>query len=157
MKAARKILFDYETLKVVQLDIRRPLVFTNGVFDILHRGHVEYLERAAELGSTLLVGLNSDASVRTLGKGEGRPFNKVEDRAFVVAGLMSVDLVVVFEEATPEVLLQELRPEVYVKGGDYSAQTLKETDLVKSWGGEVKIMPYVLGFSTTSLVKRLRK
>ena len=138
------------------VEIPRPLVFTNGVFDILHRGHVSYLASARALGASLVVGLNSDASARSLGKGPERPLNPQDDRAAVLAALQSVDLVVLFEESTPLVLLAELRPDVYVKGGDYDIEGLAETALVRSWGGRSQALPFVEGRSTTSLVQRIR-
>ena len=134
----------------------RPLVFTNGVFDILHRGHVSYLEQARALGASLVVGLNSDASARGLGKGPGRPLNAEADRACVLAALESVSLVALFDEATPLALLALVRPDVYVKGGDYDIETLAETRLVRSWGGEARALPFVDGYSTSALVARIR-
>jgi rfaE bifunctional protein nucleotidyltransferase chain/domain len=136
--------------------IVRPLVMTNGVFDILHRGHVTYLQQAAELGGTVLVAINSDSSARLLGKGPERPINAEQDRAYVLAGLASVDLLTVFDESTPVELLKVLRPDIYVKGGDYDMEALQETKLVRSWGGESIAIPFVDGFSTTTLVKRMR-
>jgi rfaE bifunctional protein nucleotidyltransferase chain/domain len=134
----------------------QPVVFTNGVFDILHRGHVTYLAQARDLGASLVVGLNSDASARRLGKGPDRPLNTELDRACVLAALESVSLVVIFDEATPVELLKRVRPQWYVKGGDYDIETLAETALVRSWGGRSCALPFVDGHSTTSLVKRIR-
>ena len=134
----------------------RPLVFTNGVFDILHRGHVSYLEKARALGGSLIIGLNSDASARMLGKGPDRPLNAELDRACVLAALQSVSLVTLFDEKTPVALLGEVRADLYVKGGDYDMETLEETRLVRSWGGQALAIPFVDGYSTTSLVKRIR-
>jgi rfaE bifunctional protein nucleotidyltransferase chain/domain len=134
----------------------QPVVFTNGVFDILHRGHVTYLAQARELGASLVVGLNSDASARRLGKGPDRPLNTELDRACVLAALESVSLVVIFDEATPVELLKRVRPQWYVKGGDYDIETLAETALVRSWGGRSCALPFVDGHSTTALVKRIR-
>ena len=134
----------------------QPVVFTNGVFDILHRGHVTYLAQARELGASLVVGLNSDASARRLGKGPDRPLNTGLDRACVLAALESVSLVVTFDEATPVELLKRVRPQWYVKGGDYDIETLAETALVRSWGGRSCALPFVDGHSTTALVKRIR-
>jgi rfaE bifunctional protein nucleotidyltransferase chain/domain len=134
----------------------RPLVFTNGVFDVLHRGHVLYLARARELGATLLVGVNTDASARRLGKGPGRPLNSEMDRALVLAGLSSVSAVTFFDEDTPCALIARCRPDVYVKGGDYDMETLEETRLVRSWGGRSLAIDFVSGYSTTSLVERIR-
>lgn len=134
----------------------RPLVFTNGVFDVLHRGHVNYLHQAAALGGSLIVAVNSDASARMLGKGPDRPLNRAEDRAAVLAGLASVALVTFFDERTPVELIQEIRPDLYVKGGDYDMETLEETRVVRSWGGDALAIPFVDGYSTTALVKRIR-
>jgi rfaE bifunctional protein nucleotidyltransferase chain/domain len=136
--------------------LARPLVFTNGVFDILHRGHVSYLAQARALGAALVVGLNSDASARGLGKGPGRPLNGEVDRACVLAALQSVDLVTLFDEPTPLALLRELRPDIYVKGGDYDIESLAETRLVRSWGGAAHALPFVAGYSTSALVARIR-
>lgn len=134
----------------------RPVVFTNGVFDILHRGHVCYLAQARQLGASLVVGLNSDVSARQLGKGPDRPLNAEFDRACVLAALASVDLVTCFDELTPCELLTLVKPALYVKGGDYDMETLEETRLVRSWGGEACAIPFVDGYSTTSLVRRIR-
>ena len=134
----------------------RPLVFTNGVFDVLHRGHVSYLAQARALGAALLVGLNSDASARRLGKGPDRPLNNEGDRAFVLAALQAVDFVVLFDEPTPCPLIERVRPDVYVKGGDYNVDKLPETALVRSWGGRALAIPFVNGYSTTALVARIR-
>ncbi|MBZ8139591.1 D-glycero-beta-D-manno-heptose 1-phosphate adenylyltransferase [Rubrivivax gelatinosus] len=134
----------------------RPWVFTNGVFDVLHRGHVSYLERARALGGSLVVGVNSDVSARGLGKGPDRPLNREEDRALVLAALESVSLVTCFDERTPVELLAELRPDIYVKGGDYDIEALEETRLVRSWGGRAQAISFVDGYSTTRLVERIR-
>jgi rfaE bifunctional protein nucleotidyltransferase chain/domain len=135
----------------------RPLVFTNGVFDLLHRGHVTYLCAARALGAALVVGLNSDASARGLGKGPERPLNTAVDRACVLGALASVDAVLLFDEPTPVALLAELRPDIYVKGGDYDIETLAETALVRSWGGQARALRFVDGYSTTALVQRVRQ
>lgn len=133
-----------------------PVVFTNGVFDILHRGHVSYLAQARELGASLVIGLNSDVSARSLGKGPDRPLNAEADRACVLAALESVSLVTLFDEPTPVELLKLVRPQVYVKGGDYDVETLEETRWVRSWGGRALALPFVDGYSTTALVRRIR-
>jgi D-glycero-beta-D-manno-heptose 1-phosphate adenylyltransferase len=133
-----------------------PVVFTNGVFDILHRGHVDYLQAARLLGGSLVLGLNSDASARLLGKGPDRPLNPALDRAFVLAGLEAVSLVILFDEKTPVALLKRVHPDVYVKGGDYDMEALEETALVRSWGGRAVAIPFLGGYSTTSLVQRIR-
>ena len=134
----------------------RPLVFTNGVFDVLHRGHVAYLAAARELGAALLVAVNSDSSARQLGKGPDRPLNGELDRVLVVAALASVSFVTIFDEPTPCDLLQRCRPDVYVKGGDYDMDALEETRLVRSWGGRSVAIAYVDGYSTSELVRRIR-
>jgi rfaE bifunctional protein nucleotidyltransferase chain/domain len=144
-----------------QLDARvaalpRPVVFTNGVFDILHRGHVVYLAAARALGGSLVLGLNSDASVRLLGKGPERPLNPQDDRAAVLAALESVSLVTLFEDRMPLALIARVRPDLYVKGGDYDMAVLAETALVQTWGGRAVAIPFVEGRSTTGLVQRIR-
>lgn len=133
-----------------------PIVFTNGVFDILHRGHVSYLAQARALGASLVIGLNSDVSARGLGKGPDRPLNRELDRACVLAALESVSLVTLFDEPTPVALLRELRPRCYVKGGDYDIEALEETRWVRSWGGDAVALSFVDGYSTTALVGRIR-
>lgn len=142
---------------VLELRRGRKLVFTNGVFDILHAGHVHYLAEARLLGDMLIVGLNSDVSARGLAKGPDRPLNKEEDRAAVLRALRSVDGVILFDEDWPERLIRSLRPEVYVKGGDYDKESLPETPIVESHGGEVRIIPLLEGRSTTNLVDRIRE
>ena len=134
-----------------------PVVFTNGVFDVLHRGHVTYLAQAREQGASLVVALNTDASARRLGKGPDRPLNAEQDRAVVIAALESVSLVTFFDEDTPVELLGELRPQVYVKGGDYDMASLAETRLVEGWGGRALAIPFVDGYSTTALVQKIRR
>jgi len=134
----------------------RPLVFTNGVFDVLHRGHVMYLAQARALGASLLVALNTDASARRLGKGSDRPLNNEMDRACVIAALASSSLVTWFDEDTPLELIAQVRPDILVKGGDYDMAKLPETALVRSWGGRALALPFVAGYSTTALVKKIR-
>jgi len=134
----------------------RPLVFTNGVFDLLHRGHVECLVQARALGASLVVGLNSDASARALGKGPGRPLVPCDDRAAVLAALESVSLVAVFEQAAPLGLLESIRPDVYVKGGDYDMAGLPEAALVRTWGGRAVALPFLPGRSSTALLRRIQ-
>ncbi len=133
-----------------------PVVFTNGVFDVLHRGHVTYLAQARALGGSLVVALNTDASARRLNKGADRPLNGQQDRAAVIAALESVDLVTWFDEDTPLEIVGELRPAVLVKGGDYDMSKLAETRLVESYGGRAEAIPFVDGYSTTKLVDRIR-
>jgi len=132
----------------------RRIVFTNGCFDIVHRGHVSYLSQAKALGDLLVLGLNSDASVRRL-KGDGRPVNTLEDRAHVMAGLSAVDLIVPFEEDRPDELIRALQPDIVAKGGDYSRATLPELALVESLGGELRLLPFVEAQSTTMLIERI--
>jgi len=134
----------------------KPWVFTNGVFDVLHRGHVMYLAQARTLGASLIVALNTDASVRRLGKGDDRPLNNDADRAIVMASQEAVSLVTWFEEDTPESIIGEIRPELLVKGGDYDMRKLPETALMESWGGRALALPFVQGYSTTKLVQRIR-
>lgn len=141
---------------VEQGRLARPLIFTNGVFDILHRGHVSYLDEAAQLGASLIVGVNTDASVRRLNKGPERPINSEQDRAALLAALACVDAVVLFDEDTPEALIATLRPDLIVKGGDYDMEALPETALVRSWGGDAVAIPFEFQRSTTALVKKLR-
>jgi rfaE bifunctional protein nucleotidyltransferase chain/domain len=132
------------------------LVFTNGVFDLLHPGHVEYLEAARGLGNRLLVAVNSDRSARALLKGPGRPVAAEWDRARVVAGLAAVDRVVLFDEPTPEALLDALRPELYVKGGDYAREALPGAELLQARGGQLVLLPFLPGYSSSALVERCR-
>ena len=134
----------------------RPVVFTNGVFDVLHCGHATYLAQARQLGASLVVALNTDASARRLGKGPERPLNREQDRAVLMAALESVSLVTWFEEDTPLELIAELKPDVLVKGGDYDMDTLAETAVVKAYGGRALAIPFVEGYSTTALVKKIR-
>ncbi len=134
----------------------RPLVFTNGVFDVLHRGHVTYLDRAAQLGATLIVAVNSDASVRRLGKGPDRPLNGQADRAAVLAALASVSVVTLFDEDTPLQLIEALRPDVIVKGGDYDMDRLPETAAVRGWGGRAVAIAFEHSRSTTALLQKIR-
>ncbi|MES2243812.1 MAG: D-glycero-beta-D-manno-heptose 1-phosphate adenylyltransferase [Pseudomonadota bacterium] len=135
----------------------RPVVFTNGVFDVLHRGHATYLARARALGASLVVALNTDASARRLGKGPDRPLNNEEDRAVLMAALESVSLVTWFDEDTPLELITELRPDILVKGGDYDMDTLAETAVVRSYGGQALAIPFVDGYSTSALVRKIRQ
>jgi rfaE bifunctional protein nucleotidyltransferase chain/domain len=137
-------------------NLPRPWVFTNGVFDVLHRGHVVYLAQARTLGGSLIVALNTDASVKRLGKGDDRPLNKDADRAIVMASQEAVSLVTWFDEDTPLELIGEVRPDILVKGGDYDMSKLAETQLVESWGGHALALPFVAGYSTTQLVNRIR-
>jgi D-glycero-beta-D-manno-heptose 1-phosphate adenylyltransferase len=136
--------------------LARPLVFTNGCFDILHRGHVTYLARARALGASLVVALNTDASVRRLGKGEDRPVNTLEDRMALMASLECVDAVTWFDEDTPLQRILELRPEVLVKGGDWAPADIVGAPEVIGWGGSVHSIPFEHERSTTALLKKIR-
>lgn len=154
---------DFEK-KVVSLDelaeraaeLPHPVVFTNGVFDILHRGHVTYLAQARALGASLVVAVNSDSSVKMLGKGDDRPINAQADRAAVLAALESVDLVVIFEEKVPLKPLELARPDIYIKGGDYEIETLPETKLAATWGGKAVAVAFEHEKSTTRLLEKIR-
>jgi len=137
-------------------ELPRPLVFTNGVFDLLHRGHVTYLAQARAQGASLIVALNSDASTRRLGKGDERPINPLKDRAAVVAALESVTAVTWFEDDTPLALIRLLRPEVLVKGGDWKPDTIVGAADVLGWGGSVQSIPFMHQLSTTDVVAKLR-
>ncbi len=139
-------------------DLRQhgPVVFTNGVFDVLHRGHASYLAQARSLGGSLVVAINSDASARRLGKGPDRPLNHEADRAALIAALESVSLVTWFDEDTPLELITEIRPDVLVKGGDYDMSKLAETQVVQAYGGRAQAIPFVSGYSTTALVQKIR-
>jgi rfaE bifunctional protein nucleotidyltransferase chain/domain len=141
----------------------KKIVFTNGVFDIVHPGHVDYLHKASLEGDILIVGLNSDASVKTLGKAENRPINTEWARAFVLAGLHSVGSVVVFDNSNPFDLIKDIMPDVLVKGGDYDGRETNKisktyivgSDIVKQSGGTVKVIPFLDGFSTTSIITKI--
>ena len=136
--------------------LKRPLVFTNGVFDILHRGHVTYLAQARSLGAGLIVAANSDASARRLGKGEDRPINRLEDRMAVLAALQAVDLVTWFDDDTPLALILTCRPEVLVKGGDWKPEAIVGATEVIAWGGAVHSIPFLFQRSTTETLNRIR-
>ncbi|UCG98971.1 MAG: adenylyltransferase/cytidyltransferase family protein [Burkholderiales bacterium] len=153
----------FETKIVARADLAaavarlaRPLVLTNGVFDLLHRGHVTYLARARSLGASLVVAVNSDASVRRLGKGQDRPINTETDRAAVLAALQSVSLVTVFDETVPLPVVEIVRPDVYVKGGDYDMATVAEAQLARSWGARTVAIPFEFERSTSALLARVR-
>ena len=133
------------------------IVFTNGCFDILHRGHVEYLQEAASLGDRLVIGVNSDASVKRQGKGPERPLNDQDSRAKVLAALRLVDAVVIFDEDTPLALIEAIVPDVLVKGGDWTEDRIVGGDIVRKNGGEVRSLKLVDGFSTTALVEKIRR
>lgn len=143
--------------RVQALRANGPVVFTNGVFDVLHKGHVSYLAQARSLGGSLVVALNSDASARRLGKGPDRPLNNELDRAALMAALESVSLVTWFDEDTPLEIISELKPDLLVKGGDYDMSKLAETQVVLAYGGRAQAIPFVDGYSTTALVKKIRQ
>jgi len=136
--------------------LERPLVFTNGVFDILHRGHVTYLAQARALGASLMVAANGDASARRLGKGEERPINRLEDRLAVLAALQAVDLVTWFDEDTPLALILACRPDVLVKGGDWNPEAIVGAREVAAWGGAVHSIPFRFERSTTAILNKIR-
>lgn len=148
--------FTPDQLSIALQAIEKPIVFTNGVFDILHRGHVTYLAQAKSLGASLVVGVNADISVRMLGKGDDRPINSEIDRMALLASLESVDLVVPFSEKTPVSLIAQIRPDIYVKGGDYDIETLPETALVRTWNGLAYAIPFIHFSSTTKLLQKIR-
>ncbi len=145
-----------EELAIRAAALPRPLVFTNGCFDILHRGHVTYLAQARALGAAMVVALNTDASVRRLGKGDERPVNPLEDRAAVMAALACVDLVTWFDEDTPLARILEARPDVLVKGGDWAPERIVGATEVSGWGGAVHSIPFEHERSTTALLGRIR-
>lgn len=134
----------------------RKIVFTNGCFDILHTGHLKYLEAAKKKGAILIVGLNSDASVKRI-KGETRPLNAENERAYILSGLACVDFVIIFNEDTPYRLISALTPDVLVKGSDWNKDKIVGRDILKSYGGKVTVIPYIKGFSTTAIIKKIAK
>ena len=146
-----------ESVRALGRPRKSALVFTNGVFDVLHRGHVEYLHAARALGDALIVALNTDASARRLGKGADRPVNAERDRAIVLAGLACVDYVTFFDEDTPQHIISELLPDVLVKGGDYTPDTIVGRDEVEAAGGRVVVIPFVRGHSTTDMLRKIRE
>ena len=132
----------------------RKIVFTNGVFDIIHRGHVEYLNEAKKLGDVLIVGLNSDSSVKQI-KGDSRPVNSENDRAFVLVNLKAVDYVVIFEEDTPYILIKSIVPDVLAKGGDWKTEDIVGSDIVLDSGGKVLSLKYIENYSTTGIINKI--
>lgn len=146
----------FEQLRDAVAGLPQPVVFTNGCFDILHRGHVTYLAQARSLGASLVVGINSDASVKRQGKGDDRPINNEANRMAVLAALESVSLVVVFDEDTPIRLIEAVQPDVLVKGGDWSLDRIVGADVVKAKGGAVHSIPFLFDTSTTATLKKIR-
>lgn len=151
-----KVVEDRRNLAPALSRLERPLVFTNGCFDILHRGHVDYLEQAAALGVSLVVGVNSDESVTRLNKSTARPLNPLADRMAVLAALASVDLVVPFDEDTPAALIEAVQPDHLVKGGDWPVEAIVGADTVTRRGGQVHSIPFRFERSTTDLIERIR-
>ena len=156
MNSEEKIVLNWDTLTRRISDFPRPLVFTNGVFDILHRGHVAYLEEAADLGATLLVGLNSDPSVQQLRKAPDRPINSLEDRLAVIAALGCVSLVTAFNDDTPLKLILRVKPDHLVKGGDWATDDIVGAQEVRANGGSVHSLPFRYERSTSNLITRIR-
>jgi D-beta-D-heptose 7-phosphate kinase/D-beta-D-heptose 1-phosphate adenosyltransferase len=134
----------------------RKVVFTNGCFDILHVGHIAYLKKARKLGNALVIGLNSDSSVRAI-KGKDRPINREADRATVLSALYFVDYITIFSDPTPEKLIKALKPDILVKGADWKVRDIVGADFVRSYGGKVKRIPFVKGYSTTSVLNKIGK
>lgn len=154
-----KIITDSKQLEMMMHVCRfkgKKVVFTNGCFDILHKGHVEYLAQAADLGDFFFLGLNSDRSVKAL-KGEGRPVNSEQDRATVLAALHFIDAIMIFDEDTPENLIKQVKPNVLVKGGDWKPEQIVGADFVKANGGEVVVIDFVNGYSTTSTIEKIKE
>ena len=134
----------------------KKVVFTNGCFDLLHRGHIEYLKKAKSLGDLLIVGVNSDHSVRKI-KGKGRPLVREEDRSYLLSSLESVDYVIIFRETSPEMLIEKVNPDILVKGGDYKREVILGREAVQRSGGKVLTLPLVKGYSTRKLIQRIKK
>lgn len=145
-----------KTIDNLYLDKYKKIVFTNGCFDILHLGHIDYLSKSKELADILIVGLNSDQSIKNI-KGTQRPINNQYMRSMILASLFFVDIVIIFNEDTPEKLIKIIKPDILVKGGDYNIDTIVGGDIVKSYGGEIKIINYVEGYSTTNIINKINK
>jgi rfaE bifunctional protein nucleotidyltransferase chain/domain len=157
LEVTRNKIFDHAVLGnrlAMWRFLNNKIVFTNGCFDILHRGHVEYLSQARDKGAVLIIGLNSDASIKRI-KGEGRPVQDEMSRALILASLRIVDAVVLFDEDTPYELIKFVQPDVLVKGGDYTEETIVGADFVKTIGGEVVTIPLVEGYSTSSILEKV--
>jgi D-glycero-beta-D-manno-heptose 1-phosphate adenylyltransferase len=157
-KISKKVIEVKELQRLLNVDrfFEKRIVFTNGCFDILHLGHVEYLTKARDLGGVLVIGLNTDASVKRQNKSPERPVNDQQTRAIILAALECVDYVVLFDEDTPYELIKALQPDILVKGADYKPETIVGYDIVKKRGGEVITIPLTEGFSTTGLIKKLK-
>jgi len=155
----KKILSQEELVRIVNIHrfFKKKIVFTNGCFDILHPGHVYYLNQARSLGDVLVVGLNSDDSIKRLNKGAERPIHPQDKRADVLAALLCVDYISIFDEDTPLELIQKIKPDVLVKGGDYTIDKIVGAEFVQSYGGSVAIIPLLEGYSTTDIVNKLKK
>ncbi|MBE7411297.1 MAG: D-glycero-beta-D-manno-heptose 1-phosphate adenylyltransferase [Leptospiraceae bacterium] len=151
----KKIISFSDIQKIKNSQKKSSIVFTNGCFDILHLGHLNYLSKAKDLGDVLWVGLNSDSSVKKL-KGKSRPINSEEDRALLLASLFFINYVTIFSEDTPIRLITELKPNIHVKGGDYIAKNLPEYETIQSYGGTITILPFVKGKSTTNIIEKIR-
>jgi rfaE bifunctional protein nucleotidyltransferase chain/domain len=154
--SSKKIIPDSQSLEELLPDLARPVVFTNGCFDILHRGHVDYINKAAAFGKTLIVGLNTDESVRKLKKGDDRPINSLEDRAAILAALENIDLIVPFDLETPLELIKIIKPDYLIKGGDWPVKDIVGHDFVAAYGGKVVAIPFQFQRSTTELLNRIR-
>ena len=151
------MLIDRKNINALRTELsNKKIVFTNGCFDIIHVGHVRYLTAAKNFGDVLIVGLNTDDSVKKL-KGASRPINNQDDRAEVLLGLKAVDHVIFFGEQTAENLIAEVKPDIYVKGGDYTIETLPEAKIVQSYGGRVELVNLVAGKSTTNIIEKMRQ
>ncbi len=146
----------WEAAVARRVESQGKVVFTNGVFDILHRGHVDYLLEARCLGDMLIVGVNSDSSARSLDKGSGRPLNSEDDRGFILSQIAPVDIVVIFNQPTPARLIEALQPDILVKGGDYRLEDVVGRDTVEKRGGRVAIIPLTPGKSTTDLIRKIK-
>lgn len=158
-KIYKKILDSEDKLNLAIQEIKKKskrLVFTNGCFDILHRGHIEYLSKAKDLGDILIVAINSDESVKKI-KGSNRPINSLNDRMFLLASLAFVDYVTYFEESTPIEIIKKIQPNIHVKGGDYRIEDLPEKKIIESYGGTIQILSFVEGYSTSSIIKKIKK
>lgn len=151
-------IWEYTDVKILSQKTRelgKSIVFTNGCFDLLHFGHIQYLAKAADQGDFLVIGLNSASSVKSL-KGLSRPINDEKTRTFLLASLEFVGAVVIFDELTPEVVIQDIRPDILIKGGDYEEKNIVGADFVKSYGGKVTTIPFVEGYSSTLIEKKIR-